>query len=124
MFKQITSQLKKIQKMRVGVRSVWLFRFIVFLILTPYAVAFGVWGWALITHDQDPWILKMIDYCLLIPEKLSAPAVATAALNFVPRVDDSDGDGKADVDEVRKDDKNGTVNRLDSIKRDGPGGPG
>ena len=66
----------------------------------------------------------MIDYCLLIPEKLSAPAVATAALNFVPRVDDSDGDGKADVDEVRKDDKNGTVNRLDSIKRDGPGGPG
>ncbi|WP_302370436.1 hypothetical protein [Acidaminococcus massiliensis] len=124
MFKQITSQLKKIQKMRFGVRSVWLFRFIVFLILTPYAVAFGVWGWALITHDQDPWILKMIDYCLLIPEKLSAPAVATAALNFVPRVDDSDGDGKADVDEVRKDDKNGTVNRLDSIKRDGPGGPG
>lgn len=123
MFKQITDQMKKLQKLRFGVRSVWLFRFIVFLILTPYAVAFGVWGWTLITHNQDPWMLKMIDYCLLIPEKLSAPAVATAALNFVPRVDDADGDGKADVDEKGKDDKNGSINRFESIKRDGTGGP-
>lgn len=102
MFSKISRQLKQLKRLRFEIRSVWLFRFIVFIGLTPYVLALVAWGWSMLAGRHDSWVIPMIDSCLRISEKIFAPAAVTAALNLVPRVRDDDGDGVPDVDQTEK----------------------
>ena len=101
MYKQIFSQLKRLKRLRFEVRSVWLFRVIVLLGLTPYVLALAAWGWSMVTGRHDPWVIPMIDSCLRISGQIFA--AVTAALNLVPRVRDEDGDGVPDIDQEEQD---------------------
>lgn len=103
MYKQILSQLKQLKRLRFKVRSVWLFRIIVLLGLTPYVLALAAWGWSMVTGRHDPWVIPMIDSCLRISGQIFAPAAVTAALNLAPRVRDEDGDGVPDIDQEGQD---------------------
>lgn len=102
MYKQILNQLRRLKRLRFEIRSVWLFRAIVLLGLTPYVLALVAWGWSMVTGRHDPWVIPMIDSCLRISGQIFAPAAVTAALNLVPRVKDEDGDGVPDVDQEKK----------------------
>jgi len=115
MFKQISNQLKQLKRLRFEIRSVWLFRFIVLIGLTPYVLALVAWGWSMLSGRHDAWVIPMIDSCLRISEKIFAPAAVTAALNLIPRVQDDDGDGVPDVDQEQK--KEETQNGTSDIGR-------
>lgn len=99
MYKQILNQLKQFKRLRFEIRSVWLFRVIVLMGLTPYVLSLIAWGWSMLTGRHDPWVIPMIDSCLRISGQIFAPAAVTAALNLVPRVKDNDDDGVPDVDQ-------------------------
>ena len=102
---KIIDQLKQLKRIRFEIRSVWLFRLIIVMGLTPYALATVAWCWSMLTATHDGWVIPMIDSCLRISEKIFAPAAVTAALNLVPRVRDDNGDGVPDVDEKKDGDK-------------------
>lgn len=103
MHKQILNQLKQLKRLRFEIRSVWLFRAIVLMGLTPYVLSLIAWGWSMLTGRHDLWVIPMIDSCLRISGQIFAPAAVTAALNLVPRVKDEDDDGVPDVDQEGQD---------------------
>ncbi len=99
MLERLNQKLKNLQKIRLNIQSVWLFRFIVFIGLAPFTLALFLWVLALISGTHEEWVFKMIDAALRIGNQVLGPAVVSGLLNIVPRVNDSDGNGIPDVDE-------------------------
>lgn len=99
MLERLNQKLKNLQKIRLNIQSVWLFRFIVFIGLAPFTLALFLWVFALVTGLHDGWLFKMIDAALRIGNQVLGPAVVSGLLNIVPRVTDSNGDGIPDLDE-------------------------
>lgn len=111
-YKRISSVFSQIKRLRFDIRSVWLFRFVVFIGLAPFVLALFAWIHTWSWQNHDPWVFEMIDSCLKIGEKIWAPAVAAGLLNFVPRVTDADGDGMPDVDKKKEEEKNEPETKL------------
>lgn len=99
MLERLNQKLKNLQKIRLNIQSVWLFRFIVFIGLAPFTLALFLWTFALATGLHEEWLFKMIDAALRIGNQVLGPAVVSGLLNIVPRVTDSNGDGVPDIDE-------------------------
>ncbi|MGN8759333.1 hypothetical protein [Acidaminococcus fermentans] len=104
MFERLKSYWKQIKRLRVGVRSVNLFRFIIIMGFCPYLFAISILIFITLTGQQGEWWFRLIDYALKISDHIFAPASVGAVLNLVPYWDDSDGNGIPDKlqEEVKK----------------------
>lgn len=103
MFERIKNYWKQIKRLRVGVRSVNLFRFIILAGFAPYLFALGILTFVTMTGQTAEWWFRLIDYALKISDHIFAPATVGGVLNLVPYWDDDDGDGKSDkLEEVKK----------------------
>lgn len=113
------SYWQQIKKLRVGVRSVNLFRLIILAGFVPYLFALGILIFVTVTGQRADWWFRLIDYALRISDHIFAPATVGGVLNLVPYWDDKDGDGISDVaqkqdkEEIVKNEKSNTQRHPD-----------
>ena len=102
MLERIKEYASQIKRLRIGVRSVNLMRFIIIMGLAPYVFATCTLIAITAMQNHDEWAFRLIDYALKISDKIFGPANVGAVLNLVPRWDDENDNGISDVDEKKE----------------------